>query len=71
MPVPHGRPGPKRWRRHSKKPLVVVGSAELGVDVAPRIQTLKVAEPARRSAGIKVPDVAALVARLKNEEKVI
>ncbi|RTL22596.1 MAG: electron transfer flavoprotein subunit beta/FixA family protein [Burkholderiales bacterium] len=54
-----------------KKPLVVVGSAELGVDVAPRIQTLKVAEPARRSAGIKVPDVAALVARLKNEEKVI
>jgi electron transfer flavoprotein beta subunit len=54
-----------------KKPLVVVGSAELGVDVASRIQTLKVAEPGRRSAGIKVPDVAALVARLKNEEKVI
>jgi electron transfer flavoprotein beta subunit len=43
----------------------------LGVDVAPRIKTLKVAEPAKRSAGIKVPDVATLVDKLKNVAKVI
>jgi electron transfer flavoprotein beta subunit len=41
------------------------------VDAAPRIKTLKLAEPPRRSAGIKVPDVATLVAKLKNEAKVI
>ena len=45
--------------------------ADLGVDVAPRIKTLKVAEPAKRSAGIKVPDVATLVSKLKNDAKVI
>jgi electron transfer flavoprotein beta subunit len=44
---------------------------DLGVDVAPRIKTLKVAEPAKRSAGIKVPDVATLVDKLKNVAKVI
>ena len=54
-----------------KKPLEVVKPADLGVDVAPRIKTLKVAEPPKRSAGIKVPDVATLVAKLKNEAKVI
>jgi electron transfer flavoprotein beta subunit len=54
-----------------KKPLEVTTSAELGVDVAPRLKTLKTAEPAARAAGIKVPDVATLVARLKNEAKVI
>ena len=54
-----------------KKPLQIITPAELGVDVAPRIQTLKVSEPPKRSAGIRVPDVAALVARLKNEAKVI
>ena len=54
-----------------KKPLQIITPAELGVDVAPRIQTLKVSEPPKRSAGIKVPDVSALVARLKNEAKVI
>ena len=43
----------------------------LGVDVTPRIKTLKVVEPAKRSAGIKVPDVATLVAKLKTEAKVI
>ena len=43
----------------------------LGVDVTPRIKTLKVAEPAKRSAGTMVPDVATLVAKLKNEAKVI
>jgi electron transfer flavoprotein beta subunit len=54
-----------------KKPLDVVKPADLGVDVTPRIKTLKVAEPAKRSAGIKVPDVATLVSKLKNEAKVI
>ena len=43
----------------------------LGVDVAPRLKTLKVVEPAARSAGIKVQDVAALVDKLKNEAKVV
>jgi electron transfer flavoprotein beta subunit len=54
-----------------KKPLDVHTAAELGVDVTPRLQTLKVAEPPRRGAGMRVPDVAALVERLKNEAKVI
>jgi len=45
--------------------------ADLGVDVTPRLKTLKVVEPAKRSAGIKVPDVATLVAKLRNEAKVI
>ncbi len=54
-----------------KKPLETVKPADLGVDVAPRLKTLKVAEPAGRKAGIKVADVAALVDKLKNEAKVI
>jgi len=54
-----------------KKPLETVTPEALGVNVAPRIKTLKVAEPAKRSAGIKVPDVATLVAKLKTEAKVI
>jgi len=54
-----------------KKTLDVFKPADLGVDVAPRIKTLKVGEPPKRSAGIKVPDVATLVAKLKNEAKVI
>ena len=54
-----------------KKPLDVTNPATLGVDVAPRLKTLKVAEPAKRSAGVKVADVADLVAKLKNEAKVI
>lgn len=54
-----------------KKVLEVVKPADLGVDVTPRIKTLSVAEPAKRSAGIKVADVAALVDKLKNEAKVI
>ena len=54
-----------------KKPLETVKPDTLGVDVAPRIKTLQVAEPAKRSAGIKVADVATLVAKLKNEAKVI
>src|SRR5574344_2337926 len=54
-----------------KKPLDSVTPQDLGVDVAPRIKTLKVAEPAKRGAGVKVPDVATLVNKLKNEAKVI
>ncbi|MFP5461419.1 MAG: electron transfer flavoprotein subunit beta/FixA family protein [Gammaproteobacteria bacterium] len=54
-----------------KKPLETVKPADLGVDVAPRLKTLKVVEPAGRKAGIKVADVAALVDKLKNEAKVI
>jgi electron transfer flavoprotein beta subunit len=54
-----------------KKPLETLKPADLGVDVAPRIKTLKVEEPPKRSAGIKVPDVATLVDKLKNVAKVI
>jgi electron transfer flavoprotein beta subunit len=54
-----------------KKTLEIVKPADLGVDVTPRIKTLKVSEPPKRSAGIKVPDVATLVAKLKNDAKVI
>jgi electron transfer flavoprotein beta subunit len=54
-----------------KKPLETVKPEDLGVDVAPRIKTLKVSEPPKRGAGIKVADVAALVEKLKNEAKVI
>ena len=54
-----------------KKRLDVFKHADLGVDIAPRIKTLKVSEPPQRSAGIRVPDVATLVAKLKNEAKVI
>jgi len=54
-----------------KKRLDTVKPAELGVDVAPRLTVLKVSEPPKRSAGIKVADVAELVNKLKNEAKVI
>jgi electron transfer flavoprotein beta subunit len=54
-----------------KKPLDTFTPEALGVDVAPRLKTLKVSEPAKRGAGIKVPDVATLVDKLKNEAKVI
>ncbi|WP_298431180.1 electron transfer flavoprotein subunit beta/FixA family protein [Ottowia sp.] len=54
-----------------KKQLDVVKPADLGVDVTPRLKTVKVSEPAGRKAGIKVPDVATLVDKLKNEAKVI
>ena len=54
-----------------KKTLEVVKPADLGVDVTSRIKTLKVSEPPKRSAGIKVPDVATLVDKLRNEAKVI
>ena len=54
-----------------KKPLDTLKPADLGVDVTPRLTTLKVVEPAARSAGVKVADVAQLIEKLKNEAKVI
>ena len=54
-----------------KKQLDIFKPEDLGVNVSPRIKTLKVSEPPKRSAGIKVADVAALVDKLKNEAKVI
>jgi len=54
-----------------KKQLDILKPDELGVDVAPRLKTLKVSEPAKRAAGVMVPDVATLVAKLKTEAKVI
>src|SRR4051812_4073133 len=54
-----------------KKPLEVVKPEALGVDVAPRLKTLKVEEPAKRKSGTQVPDAKALVAKLRTEAKVI
>ncbi|WP_313951954.1 electron transfer flavoprotein subunit beta/FixA family protein [Accumulibacter sp.] len=54
-----------------RKPLETVTPEALGVDVAARLKTLKVAEPPKRSAGIKVADAADLVMKLKTEAKVI
>jgi electron transfer flavoprotein beta subunit len=54
-----------------KKQMDIYTPQALGVDVSPRIKTLKVVEPAKRSAGIMVPDVATLVDKLKNTAKVI
>ncbi|GAM52287.1 electron transfer flavoprotein, beta subunit [bacterium endosymbiont of Mortierella elongata FMR23-6] len=57
--------------RAKKKPLETLSPDTLGVDIAPRLKTLKVAEPAARPAGVKVPDVKTLVDKLKNEAKVL
>ncbi len=54
-----------------KKPLEVLKPDALGVDVAPRLKTLKVEEPPKRKAGVKVPDARALVGKLRGEAKVI
>ncbi len=54
-----------------KKPIETLTPEALGVDAAPRLVTLKVAEPAKRLAGVKVKDVGELVDKLKNEAKVI
>ena len=54
-----------------KKPIVTMTPADLGVDPAPRLTLVSVAEPARRKAGVKVGSVAELVAKLRNEAKVI
>jgi len=54
-----------------KKPMETVKPEDLGVDPAPRLATLKVEEPPKRKAGVKVADAKALVEKLKNEAKVI
>ncbi len=54
-----------------KKPLDVIEAGDLGVDLEPRLNTLKVAEPSQREAGIRVSDVSELVEKLRNEAKVI
>jgi electron transfer flavoprotein beta subunit len=54
-----------------KKPLETLKPEDLGVDVTPRLKTLKVSEPPKRSAGVKVADVKALVEKLKTEAKVL
>ncbi|MFZ4693455.1 MAG: electron transfer flavoprotein subunit beta/FixA family protein [Burkholderiaceae bacterium] len=54
-----------------KKQLDILKPDELGVDVAPRLKTIKVSEPAKRAAGVMVPDIATLVTKLKTEAKVI
>ncbi len=54
-----------------KKTIVTMSPDDLGVDIAPRLITLKVEEPEGRKGGVKVPDVATLVDKLKNEAKVI
>ncbi|CAA7612646.1 electron transfer flavoprotein subunit beta/FixA family protein [Magnetospirillum sp. SS-4] len=54
-----------------KKPIDTMSPADLGIDVSARLVTLKVEEPPKRKAGIKVPDVATLVDKLRNEAKVI
>ena len=54
-----------------KKPIAAMSPADLGVDLAPRLKTLKVAEPPKRQGGVKVASVEALVEKLKNEARVI
>ncbi len=54
-----------------KKPLDIKTPADYGVDVKPRLKVVKVTEPAKRTAGVKVPDVATLIDKLKNEAGVI
>ena len=54
-----------------KKPLEILTASDLGIDTAPRVQQIKVEEPPKRKAGIKVASVAELVSKLKNEAKVI
>ncbi|NCZ78296.1 MAG: electron transfer flavoprotein subunit beta/FixA family protein, partial [Burkholderiaceae bacterium] len=54
-----------------KKQLDVVKPDDLGIDIMPRLKTIRVEEPPKRSAGIKVADVATLIDKLKNEAKVL
>ena len=54
-----------------KKPIEEINATDLGVDTAPRVEQIKVEEPPKRKAGIKVANVAELVQKLKNEAKVI
>ena len=57
--------------KSKKKPMEILTAADLGVDITPRVQQIKVEEPPKRKAGIKVASVAELVSKLKNEAKVI
>ncbi|MDB9719086.1 electron transfer flavoprotein subunit beta/FixA family protein [Candidatus Pelagibacter sp.] len=57
--------------KSKKKPLEILTAADLGIDTTPRVQQIKVEEPPKRKAGIKVASVAELVSKLKNEAKVI
>ena len=54
-----------------KKPLEILAVSDLGVDIAPRLTTLSVTEPAQREAGVMVGSVAELVEKLRGEAKVI
>lgn len=54
-----------------KKPLDTIAADSLGVDIAPRLKTIKVSEPPKRAGGVKVADVADLLNKLRNEAKVI
>jgi electron transfer flavoprotein beta subunit len=54
-----------------KKQLDIIKPADLAVDVTPRLSVVQVSDPPARKAGIKVPDVATLVSKLKTEAKVI
>ena len=54
-----------------KKPIEQINASDLGVDINPRIEHIKIEEPPKRKAGIKVASVAELVSKLKNEAKVI
>ncbi len=54
-----------------KKPIETIKPEDLGVDVTPRLATLKVVEPAKRVAGVRMPDVASLLERLKAEANVL
>ena len=54
-----------------KKQLDVLKPEDLGIDIQPRLKTIRVEEPPKRSAGIMVPDVATLIDKLKNEAKVL
>ena len=64
-----GKDGLVGWAK--KKPIEQINASDLGVDTSPRIEQIKVEEPPKRKAGIKVKSVAELVQKLKNEAKVI
>ena len=61
---------PILWKQ-KKKPIEQLNASDLGVDIKPRIEQIKVEEPPKRKGGIKVANVAELVQKLKNEAKVI
>ena len=60
-----------QYNEGKKKPLEILSASDLGIDTTPRVQQIKVEEPPKRKAGIKVANVAELVSKLKNEAKVI